>query len=297
MRSSSRGSGREPDAHVSNTARNRTSRRRIRGGINTIALLVWLKRKGHRPDAIVMADPGRERQQTIDYRDNVANPWLARMGWPTVTVVSLITEAPFRPKAHKVQQRTLLQECQELKSVPSIAFGYKKCSLKYKARPSTWWCERQPFIKEAWARGEKVTRAIGYDADEENRARPEFMDPQEASRYLPWYPLLNAGIDRDGCEALILDEGLSLPGKSSCRWCPSNTLSEWRWLRDNDPEGWSEAIDMSRNAEIDEPDVVGLMRCNPKGKRQLHLYVWDDAPSQCSTDDGDRDAMPCDCSL
>lgn len=265
------------------------------GGVNTIAMLVHLKRLGERPDAIVMADPGRERERTNRYRDEVANPWLRAMGWPEVTVVSLISEAPFRPRAHAVSQRTLLQECTENRSLPSIAYGYKKCSLKYKARPATWWAERQPFAIDAWARGERITRAIGYDADEDRRARPEFLDGLEAKRYAPWYPLLNAGLDRDGCEALILSEGLSLPGKSACRWCPNNTLEEWRDLHDNDPEGWAEAVEMSRNAQLDAPDIVGLMRCNPPGKRQLHLHVWQEsAPSSC---DDDRDAMPCECAL
>jgi len=267
------------------------------GGVNTIALLVHLHRLGHRPDAIVMADPGSERRGTHPYRTDVADPWLRARGWPTVTVVTVAEEAQHRPRAKHTAHGTLLEECLRIKALPSIAYGWKKCSQKYKARPATWWTERQPWALDAWARGEKITRAIGYDADEPQRAKAVFLDADEARRFLPWYPLQSAGIDRDGCEKIIIDAGLPLPPKSSCKWCPSNTLAEWDELRRDDPEGFAEALLLSRTAELDAPDVVGLMRCNPHGKRQLHLRVWtDDAPTACGPDEG-RDAMPCECAL
>jgi argininosuccinate synthase len=39
------------------------------GGVNTIAMLVWMRENGVRPWAIVMANPGSERKATIRYRD------------------------------------------------------------------------------------------------------------------------------------------------------------------------------------------------------------------------------------
>ena len=267
------------------------------GGVNTIALLVHLHRLGHRPDAIVMADPGSERKGTHPYRTNVADPWLRARGWPTVTVVTVAEEAQYRPKAQHTAHGTLLEECLRIKSLPSIAYGWKKCSQKYKARPAMWWAERQAWAREAWARGERITRAIGYDADEPQRAKDEFGDGAEARRFVPWYPLQSASIDRDGCAALITDAGLPLPPKSSCKWCPSNTLAEWEELRRADPDGFEEALNLSRTAEIDSPDVVGLMRRNPQGKRQLHLHVWSDAPPVAPTADDGREAVPCECAL
>lgn len=268
------------------------------GGVNTIALILELERLGEIPTAIVMADPGSERHGTISYRDEVMAPWLKARGWPPVTVVSLKSEAPFRA-SRLGPQRTLYEECMEIKALPSIAYGYKKCSLKHKARPSNWWTERQAFAIEAWAHGEKITRAIGYDADEPERARPEILDGLEAQRFQPYYPLLNRGLSRDDCCDMILAAGLRLPPKSACRWCPSNTLQEWYDLRDNDPEGWAEAMSISQNADV-ESDAVGLMRCNKRGQRTLHLYVFDDRKRTCRPDDGEdpsREAMPCECAL
>jgi hypothetical protein len=221
------------------------------GGVNTIAMLVQMRREGMRPTAIVMADPGDEWPETIAYRDGVANPWLASIGWPTVTVVTRASEAQYRPRAHLTPQGTLREECERIASLPSIAYGFKKCSLKFKRDPANWWLARQPWALDVWARGEKITRAIGYDADEDYRVRDEFGEPWEAARLTPLYPLFTAGIDRDGCVAMIRDR-------------------------------YADAVAMSRNARITSPDVVGLMRCLPEGKRQLHLHVWnDDSSASC----------------
>lgn len=54
----------------------------------------------------------------------------------------------------------------------------------------------------------RIIKAIGYDAGEDYRVRKAFQDPWEDARLIPWYPLVEAGIDRDGCEELIESEGL-----------------------------------------------------------------------------------------
>lgn len=267
------------------------------GGINTIALLLELKRLGQRPDAIIMANPGSEWPETVDYRERIANPWLESIGWPTVTVVTLNEESKYRPRAKEASNTTLYQECIQHRNIPSIAYGYKKCSDKYKGRATRWYLERQAWVQEVWDRGEKITRATGYDADEEYRVNKASMPPQEALRFVPYYPLVNAGIDREECERIIIESGLPIPHKSACTFCPSNTLAEWGELRRVHPELHEEAVAMSRNAEIDSPDIVGLMRCNRPGYRQLHLYVYpSDHGGGCDTEE-DRDALPCECAL
>lgn len=261
------------------------------GGVNTMAALIEATRRGVKFTAIVMADPGHEWPQTHWYRDNIANPWLIEHGQPTVTVVTRAAEAKFRPRAGLIYQGTLGEECLRIKALPSIAYGWKKCSQKYKAAPSNWWIERQPWAQEAWSRGERITRIIGYDADEPSRARPEFLDAREASRFVPRYILLERGIDRDGCIAIIERAGLPVPHKSACMWCPSNQLAEWREVRDHHPDVYSYALGMEANAEIGSPDVVGLVRVMPNGRRQLRML---DEGAPVMEREGE---VPCDCAL
>jgi hypothetical protein len=118
--------------------------------------------------------------------------------------------------------------------------------------------------------------------------------------YEPWYPLFEAGIDREGCEALIREAGLPPPPKSACTFCPNNQLEEWVRLRERHPDRFAYAVAMSRRAEatVQNDRVVGLMRCNPRGKRQLHVWAdggYPDLPAPRAANDDDT--MPCECAL
>jgi hypothetical protein len=267
------------------------------GGVNTIAAQIWMKRNGYRPHVTVMSNPGSERAGTETYRDGVFAEWCDSVGFPRVTVISRISEGEFRPKAWRLE--TLKDECQRIGALPSVAYGFKKCSLKYKAQPQRWWFDRQEWARAEWAANRKITRLIGYDAGELPRVQPSFVDPWELARFVPWYPLVDEGFDRDGCCDLILSEGLPLPPKSACKWCPNNTVAEWREYERDEPADFRQTVDWSRAAanNITAPDVVGFLRRAPNGKRQLHEWFDAGMPKIDGADDEieDTDMMPCEC--
>lgn len=292
------------------------------GGVNSVAVLVLLKRLGAVPTAIVMVDPGSEWRATYMYRDEVMQPWLKSIGFPTITTITRAEEGRHRSRAWRLE--TLREECLRTKSLPSVAYGWKKCSQKFKGDTQRWWIRRQPWALETWREfrvatlepgrrtkfnvridGERLIKVIGYDVDEVRRVRSSFQDPWENERFVPFYPLVEAKLGRDECVDLIAEEGLSVPGKSACKFCPNNKLAEWERLRREEPDGFAEAVEMSRNAvgSIGSPDVVGLMRCNPHGRRQLHIWAeggYEVSPASGRVrydDDDERDAMPCECAL
>jgi hypothetical protein len=264
------------------------------GGVNSVAVLIRLQQLGHVPQAIVMADPGSERRGTVHFRDHVLPGWLAKVGFPPVTLINRIDEGQHNARAWRLE--TLRDECLRLKALPSVAYGWKKCSAKYKGDTQRWWVKRQQWAQDFWRSGGKIRKVIGYDADEGHRVLKAFQNPWEDARFVPWYPLVEAKLDRDGCEDLIRDAGLPVPPKSACTYCPNNTLEEWVQLKKDEPDRFDEAVAMSRNAEgsVTQPDVVGLMRCNPHGKRQLH--VWAEGGYGELGREGEN-PMPCECAL
>lgn len=277
------------------------------GGVNTIAMLVLLKRRGIVPHAIVMSDPGHEWPETYEYRDRVMQPWLLQVGFPKVVVVTREGEARYRPRAR--WKGTLGEACIRNQELPAAAYGMKGCSIKHKQDPMKWWCERQDWIQREWAAGRRVTKLIGYDIDEPKRVMKHrqfvkgqpvdtFSLPEENERYIPSYPVFDAGMDREACEALIASEGLPPVGKSACRWCPFNTFEEWKKLRDQHPEDFAYAVNISRLAapRVDSPDRAGFLQCNPHGKRQLHVWAdggYDDQDLDKGT--GIEEGKPCGC--
>lgn len=270
------------------------------GGVNTIALLVLLRRLGALPTAILMVDPGSERKSTERYRDEVMAPWLAAAGFPQVTVVTRAEEGRHRARAWRLE--SLREECMRIGALPSVAYGWKKCSQKYKGDTSRWWIARQPWAQAEWGAGRKIVKVIGYDVDEGSRVRGAFGNAWEDARLIPFYPLVAAKLGRDECEDLIRSEGLPMASKSACTFCPNNTAVEWEEIRRDEPTAFSEAVEMSRRAApgLDAPDVVGLMRCNPHGRRQLHVWAdggYDGSPVGSFDAETSRDAQPCECAL
>lgn len=268
------------------------------GGVNSVAVLCLLAELGIVPHAIVMADPGSEWAETVRFRDEVLPAWLDAHGFPRVTVINRIEEGEHVKRAWRLE--TLRDECLRTNALPSVAYGWKKCSAKHKGDTQRWWIARQAWAQVEFAAGRRLRKVIGYDFGEPGRVKKSFQNEWENARFVPWYPLFDARMDRDACEALILRSGLPLPPKSACTYCPNNTLAEWETLRRVEPARFAEAVAMSLGAEanIESPDVVGLMRCNPHGKRQLHVWAeggYELKPS--NSDDDNGDAMPCECAL
>ena len=115
-------------------------------------------------------------------------------------------------------------------TMPSKSFGGSSCSLKYKKAPqdaflATW----KPAI-DAWDRGQRVKRLIGYDAGPRDTARANHALSIDDPLYDCEYPLREWGWDREACTARIVAEGLPVPPKSSCWLCIANKPQEIRDL-------------------------------------------------------------------
>jgi hypothetical protein len=86
-------------------------------------MLVEFATRDIRPDLILFADTGGEKPETYAYLD-VIRPFLARVGFPDVIVVR------YQPK--RAVYTTLEGQCLHTHTLPSLAYGGKSCSIKYK---------------------------------------------------------------------------------------------------------------------------------------------------------------------
>lgn len=201
-------------------------------GTNSTAFLVEMVRLGLPVDAILSADTGGERPSTYAYRD-MFSEWLVSRGYPPITIVK-----------KGGRQETLEEDCLRKAMLPSLAYGYKGCSHKYKIEPQEKWVNNWPPAREAWAAGNKVVKLIGYDMDEPHRA----AIPEDA-KYTYRYPLLEWGWGREECVEAIARAGLPQPGKSSCFFCPAMTKPEILQLRKEEPELLIRALNIESTAK------------------------------------------------
>lgn len=209
------------------------------GGVNSIGVLVGLYEHGIVPDLIIFSDTGGEKPETYQYQQRHLWKWLRDAKFPAVKSVR-----------NNGQYVTLENNCMEMRMLPSLAYGYKTCSDKYKRRPSDQFLN-QWLIQRPWIT--KITKVLGYDAGEPHRAK-DYAD----KKYDFWYPLIEWGWRREDCIAAITRAGLPIPPKSSCFYCPASKKSEVIWLKDNHPDLFKRAVAMERNASL--TTIKGLGR-------------------------------------
>ncbi len=114
------------------------------GGMNSTAMLIGMYRKGIPIDLILFADPGAEQPYTYDYLP-IMNGWLSRHGLPEITTVTCTDK--------NGERLTLEQECLRSGTLPAIAYGYKKCSLKHKIQPQEKFCNHLPTLPGGLGQG------------------------------------------------------------------------------------------------------------------------------------------------
>lgn len=126
-----------------------------------------------------------------------------------------------------------------------------------------------------------VVKAIGLDAGEEHRLTWAKSEPSKDKRlsreawldqhyFSYWYPLMDWGYDRETCKRIIAKEGLPVPIKSACFFCPASKKQEIAWLQEHHPDLLQRALRIEQNAQAKLTSVKGLGRS----------YSWDNYVKQ-----------------
>lgn len=229
-------------------------------GVDSVAMLIGLRDRGERPDLVIFADTGDEKAATYAYI-GVIEPWLAANNFPALTIV--------RRGVGRAGYRSLSENCLANETLPSLAFGMKSCSLKWKADAMDSFLrgvKKGPNKRPAWApaaaawlAGLKPTKCIGYDNGPKDSKRA--VDRKEDKLFSYRYPLREWGWTREKCAEVIIAEGLPLPQKSACYMCPASQEWELYALAADEPEKFLRAVlieDTARNGKHGLKAVNGL---------------------------------------
>ena len=123
------------------------------------------------------------------------------------------------------------------KMIPSRRFRW--CTDKFKVRVINKYIERPCFS------------LIGISIDEKHRASISTETGVENS-----YPLIEMGINRDGCIEIIKKAGLPIPMKSGCWFCPFQRVGQWKKLYRKHRELYRKAKALE-NRQIEARHVIG----------------------------------------
>lgn len=215
-------------------------------GVNTIAYIILCTNQGIKFDFILFSDPGSENPKTYEYIEYF-NKWLKEHKQPKIITLNK------RDKNKEIL--TLYDDNFRLKTLPSIAYGFKKCSLKYKVGPFDVFLNNSIIAQKCIKNGFHINTFIGIDMEEDHRA---VENPNQKYRNI--YPLISAEFGRFECAQYILSNGLILPPKSSCTYCPSMKPWEIIALYETYPSEFYRAIRLEQNAMPNLTSIKGLGR-------------------------------------
>ncbi|MBA1305936.1 hypothetical protein [Stutzerimonas stutzeri] len=220
-------------------------------GVDSTAMIVALRAAGLRPDIITFADTGGEKPETLRHVDAM-NRVLATWDWPLIDVCKKVPMA-------STGYTDLYGNCFKNETLPSLAFGMKSCSIKWKQDPQDQFIKGakrgpnarapHPIWLEAQDTGRRIVKLIGYDCGKADLRRSKNLKPSDDDfDYV--YPLQIVRWARRDCVraiAKMLGEEL-VPIKSACFFCPASKQWELYWLAANHPELLEQALVLERNA-------------------------------------------------
>lgn len=208
------------------------------GGTQSTAALVLAARREIDFPLFLFANVGEDSEHpaTLDYVHEIAMPYAESKG---IELVEL------RKHTRDGKPQTLVERIEATpKSVPipvrmgeDGAPGNRTCTFEFKIRVIEKELKRRGATKE-----ERAVVGIGISADEVERAGAA-EDPRSPYQ-LREYPLLDHRLTRSACQQLIRDEGLPIPPRSACFFCPFHSAEEWRQLARTRPDLFERACQL-----------------------------------------------------
>jgi len=188
------------------------------GGVNSMALAILLLRRGEPLDEAVFADTGAEAPETYEYLE-IARSYLEGKGVPLSTV--------------RRNGEGLYETCRRRRVIPSAIWRWSTRDFKVRPIQRYYRSLNRPVVQYL---------AIAYD--ELERMRDTDVD-YVSNRY----PLVDGRVTRAECISVIESEGLPVPPKSGCWFCPFNNLDRWQWLRSTHPDLFDKAVDLEETSK------------------------------------------------
>lgn len=208
------------------------------GGTQSVAIAVLiLQGKLPRPDYAVMADTGRERTRTWDYKRQVVDPALAAIGLEIVVASKDDYRAPDLYRGQTLLIPAFTTHAGRVGKLPTF------CSKEWKTR-----IMRRYMTETAGVR--VYDQWLGFSIDELER-----MKHNEIKSVTNVYPLIDLRYSREMCAVLVESFGWPAPPKSACWMCPNRADPNWIDMKRNDPDDFQRAVVFEREIQQADPHV------------------------------------------
>lgn len=209
------------------------------------------------PDCAIFADTGSEPKAVYDHLQWLIGANVLPFPVHVVTAGNLRDEIlakrknarpPFYVANRDGSTGILRRQCtQDYKIYPIEKKVRGLLGIKYRGR---------------WPKSEVVEQWIGISTDEAMR-----MKPSRRSAITMRWPLIERRMSRHDCLRWLERNEYPTPPKSACTFCPFHSDIAWRHLRDTDPIGWQEAV------QVDAAIRKGIDGANMRGEMFVHASL------------------------
>lgn len=260
------------------------------GGVQSTALLVLAARGRIDFKTFLMANVGDDSEdpRTLDYVRYVAAPYAKEHG-----IDLHLLDRVKRDGTTETLWGRLMREGSRSLPIPvrmdNGAPGNRLCTADFKIKVTGKWVKEHGATKD-----NPATIGIGISRDEIMRANNRRCEPHERVVY----PLIGIGeetglsMNRQDCMNLIASEGLPVPPKSSCFFCPFHRPQAWVELRRERPDLFDKSVQLERTlnerrSELGK-DKVWLTRFampldQAIGEPEALLPMFDESDGQCDS--------------
>ena len=187
-------------------------------GVNSVALMVVLLQEGLPFDEAVFADTGGEVPETYQYLE-IAKKYLADHEVP-LTVVSK-------------RGRSLYETAWGRRVFPSAIWRWSTRDFKI-----------TPIHRHYRSLEAHINQYLAIAWDEVYR-----MKDSRVEYVTNLYPLIDRRLTRADCIAIIREAHLPVPQRSSCYFCPFNSVDRWRWLYETHRDLFDKAVALEEHSK------------------------------------------------
>lgn len=183
-------------------------------GQNSTAMIINMIRDSIKIDEIIFADPMGEMPETYTFLKEFRK-------WCIKKKLSYT----------RISGGNLLNDYTEKRIIPFRMF--RSCTDHYKVRVI------KKYLKAKYG-NQEIIQYLGIDSSEQHRA-------EKFNKEIFKFPLIDQNIDREGCKTVIRKEGLSVPVKSGCFFCPFQSVDSWIQLFIKHPLQYEMAVIFEKN--------------------------------------------------
>lgn len=218
-------------------------------GVQSSAVLL-MSLKGELPplDWVVFADTGWEPEAVYRQLD-----WLEEQASKKGVKIHRVKNGNIKEDALISQVRGLKGADNRWASLPYHVMNQdgsggiirRQCTAEYKIVPIERFIRSEILgLKKGQHAPKVVTIKRWYGISFDEMQRMKISAEKWAEN---WYPLVEMKMSRSACHAWMDRQGLHESPRSACIGCPFHTNREWRYMKENRPMEWEEAVEFDKS--------------------------------------------------